>query len=196
MPKIEWKRLRSCMFVCALAVPVTAVLLPVNAAVAQVRSLPDFADLAEQVGPSVVNIRTIERVAARGNDPQMDEEMQEFFRRFFGQPLPDAPRSGPGPGTRPNRPQVPQEEQRPRGVGSGFILTGDGYVMTNAHVVEDASEVMVTLPDKREFKARVVGFDKRTDVAVLKIDATGLPAVKVGDITKLRVGEWVIAIGS
>ncbi len=81
-------------------------------------------------------------------------------------------------------------------MGSGFILTADGYVMTNAHVVEDASEVMVTLPDKREFKARIVGADKRTDVAVVKIEATGLPAVKVGDISKLRVGEWVMAIGS
>jgi serine protease Do len=104
------------------------------------------------------------------------------------------PRQGP----RPNRPQQPQEEERerPRGVGSGFILTADGYVMTNAHVVEDASEVLVTLTDKREFKARIIGADKRTDVAVVKIEATGLPAVKVGDISKLRVGEWVMAIGS
>ncbi|MBW8714773.1 MAG: Do family serine endopeptidase, partial [Variovorax paradoxus] len=102
------------------------------------------------------------------------------------------PRQGPTP----KRPQQPQEEERPRGVGSGFILTADGYVMTNAHVVEDASEVLVTLPDKREFKAKIVGADKRTDVAVVKIEATGLPAVKVGDISKLRVGEWVMAIGS
>ncbi|HSV59974.1 MAG TPA: Do family serine endopeptidase, partial [Variovorax sp.] len=125
------------------------------------------------------------------NNPEMDEEMQEFFRRFFGQPMPGTPR-----GPRPNRPQQPQEEERPRGVGSGFILTPDGYVMTNAHVVEDASEVLVTLPDKREFKARIIGTDKRTDVAVVKIDGAGLPAVKVGDISKLRVGEWVMAIGS
>jgi serine protease Do len=123
----------------------------------------------------------------------MDEEMQEFFRRFFGQPAPGAPRQGPR--SKP-KPQQPQEEERPRGVGSGFILTADGYVMTNAHVVEDASEVLVTLPDKREFKAKIIGADKRTDVAVVKIDATGLPAVKVGDISKLRVGEWVMAIGS
>ena len=86
-----------------------------------------------------------------------------------GQPIPGVPRQGP----RPNRPQQPQEEERPRGVGSGFILTPDGYVMTNAHVVEDASEVLVTLPDKREFKAKIVGADKRTDVAVVKIEATG-----------------------
>ncbi len=194
MPKLSCQRFRPYMLACALALPAAAALLPVDAAFAQpARSLPDFADLAEQVGPSVVNIRTVEKVAARSGTPEMDEDMQEFFRRFFGQPLPPgAPRSGP----RQNRPQQPQEEQRPRGVGSGFILTPDGYVMTNAHVVEDASEVVVTLTDKREFKARVVGFDKRTDVAVLKIDATGLPAVKVGDISKLRVGEWVIAIGS
>ena len=193
------KPLRPYMLACALALPAAAVLLPADAAFAQpARSLPDFADLAEQVGPSVVNIRTVERVAARSDTPEMDEDMQEFFRRFFGQPLPGGPRSEPRQNRpqQPQQPQQPQEEQRSRGVGSGFILTADGYVMTNAHVVEDATEVMVTLPDKREFKARVVGFDKRTDVAVLKIDATGLPAVKVGDITRLRVGEWVIAIGS
>jgi serine protease Do len=81
-------------------------------------------------------------------------------------------------------------------VGSGFILTPDGFVMTNAHVVEGADEVLVTLTDKREFKARIIGADKRTDVAVVKIEATGLPAVQVGDVNKLKVGEWVMAIGS
>src|SRR5690606_34318556 len=96
---------------------------------------------------------------------------------------------------RPN-PRGGDEDRTPRGVGSGFILTQDGYVMTNAHVVEGADEVMVTLTDKREFKAKIVGADKRTDVAVVKIEATGLPAVKVGDISKLKVGEWVMAIGS
>jgi serine protease Do len=147
----------------------------------------------EQVGPSVVNIRTIERARASSGVPgAVDEEMQEFFRRFFGQPLPGVPRQGP----RPNRP--PQDEEpQPRGVGSGFILTADGFVMTNAHVVEGADEVLVTLPDRREFKAKVVGTpDKRTDVAVIKIEATGLPAVKIGDVNRLKVGEWVMAIGS
>lgn len=81
-------------------------------------------------------------------------------------------------------------------MGSGFVLTADGYVMTNAHVVDGADEVIVTLTDKREFKAKIVGADKRTDVAVVKIDAKGLPAVKIGDVSKLRVGEWVMAIGS
>jgi serine protease Do len=115
--------------------------------------------------------------------------MQELFRRFFGVPMPNAPRQSP----RQNR---PEQEAQPRGVGSGFILSGDGYIMTNAHVVEGADEVMVTLTDKREFKARIVGADKRTDVAVVKIQVTGLPAVKVGDVSRLRVGEWVMAIGS
>jgi serine protease Do len=164
--------------------------VPAAPAAAQVRGLPDFTDLVEQVGPSVVNIRTIERRGTSASPGNVDEEMQEFFRRFFGQPLPGVPRQAP----RPNRPQ-PDEEQ-PRGVGSGFILSTDGYVMTNAHVVEGADEVLVTLPDRREFKAKIVGFDKRTDVAVVKIEAGGLPAVRVGDVSRLKVGEWVMAIGS
>ncbi len=112
--------------------------------------------------------------------------MLEFFRRF-GLPIPNQP-----------TPRGPQGEgdAQPRGVGSGFVLSADGYVMSNAHVVEGADEVIVTLSDKREFKARVVGADKRTDVALLKIDANGLPTVRVGDVSRLKVGEWVIAIGS
>ncbi|WP_199221661.1 DegQ family serine endoprotease [Limnohabitans sp. Bal53] len=170
-------------------------MLPTTAALAQapaaaVRGLPDFTDLVEQVGPSVVNIRTLEKVSTGtpgAGGP--DEEMQELFRRFFGVPMPNAPRQGP----RQNR---PEPEAQPRGVGSGFILSADGYIMTNAHVIDGADEVMVTLPDQREFKARIVGADKRTDVAVVKIQATGLSAVKVGDVNRLRVGEWVMAIGS
>ncbi|HWI79797.1 MAG TPA: Do family serine endopeptidase [Ramlibacter sp.] len=195
---IDWKKLRAYGLVIALAVAATVALMPAQPVVAQARALPDFTDLVEQVGPSVVNIRTLER--SRGSaigQGQLDEDMQEFFRRFFGQPLPGVPRQPP----RPDRPQpeVPQpddEQHQPRGVGSGFILTTDGFVMTNAHVVEGAEEVAVTLPDKREFKARIVGYDKRTDVAVVKIEATGLPAVKVGDVSRLKVGEWVMAIGS
>jgi serine protease Do len=192
--QVDGKKLQSCLFACALALSVTGSMLPLTAAHAQTRTLPDFTDLVDQVGPSVVNIRTVEKVAQRGGgNGEMDEEMQEFFRRFFGQPQPGQPRQTP---PKSNRPQEPQEESRPRGVGSGFILSADGFVMTNAHVVEDASEVMVTLPDKREFKAKIIGADKRTDVAVVKIDATGLPALKMGDVSKLRVGEWVMAIGS
>ena len=179
----------------ATAIMVGWAMVPASAALAQapaamVRGLPDFTELVEQVGPSVVNIRTLEK--ARPSTPGAagpDEEMQELFRRFFGVPMPNAPRQGP----RQNR---PEQEAQPRGVGSGFILSSDGFIMTNAHVVEGADEVMVTLPDKREFKARIVGADKRTDVAVVKIQATGLPAVKVGDVNRLRVGEWVMAIGS
>jgi serine protease Do len=157
---------------------------------AVVRGLPDFTDLVEQVGPSVVNIRTLEKTRSSGSDATTpDEEMQELLKRFFGVPIPNGPRSAP-------RQSRPQEEAQPRGVGSGFILSADGFIMTNAHVVEGADEVMVTLTDKREFKARIVGTDKRTDVAVVKIQATGLPAVKVGDVSRLRVGEWVMAIGS
>ena len=146
-----------------------------------VRGLPDFTELVEQVGPSVVNIRTLEKVRTNAaGSGATDEEMQELFRRFFGMPLPNMPRQSP----KPNRPQTPEESQ-PRGVGSGFILSADGFIMTNAHVVDGADEVMVTLTDKREFKARIVGADKRSDVAVVKIEASGLPAVKVGDVSRL-----------
>lgn len=159
---------------------------------AQQRSLPDFTEHVEQVSPSVVNIRTMERVASRataGGAPN-EEEMLEFFRRF-GLPVPNIPRQAP----RQNRPQAPDEEQ-PKGVGSGFVLSADGFIMTNAHVVEGADEMIVTLTDKREFKAKLVGADKRSDVAVVKIEASGLPAVKLGDVSRLKVGEWVMAIGS
>lgn len=157
-----------------------------------VRGLPDFSDLVEQVGPSVVNIRVLERVrgAGSGGDLAMDLDLQELFRRF-GFPIPNIPRGTPRPG---NRDQ--ESEAQPRGVGSGFILSSDGIVMTNAHVVEGADEVIVTLTDKREFKAKILGADKRTDVAIVKIQAGNLPAVKIGDVNRLRVGEWVMAIGS
>ena len=184
--------------------------LPLQSAWAQSsgasRTLPDFTDLVEIVGPSVVNIRTIDKVAVNpvaGPNPNnggpnsggpSDEELQELFRRFFGMPPPGKPGT-PGQPRQPNRPQQQPEEQ-PRGVGSGFILTNDGFIMTNAHVVDGADQVIVTLTDKREFTARIVGADKRTDVAVVKIEASGLPPVKIGDPNRLKVGEWVMAIGS
>jgi serine protease Do len=180
-------KLRRQATVWMLAIAGLAAFVPAATVHAQGRSLPDFTDLVDQVGPSVVNIRTSERVAQRQAPGPMDEEMLEFFRRF-GMPIPNAPRQAP-------RPQQPDGEQ-PRGVGSGFILTTDGLIMTNAHVVDGADEVLVTLTDKREFKAKLIGADKRTDVAVVKIEATGLPAVKLGDVGRLRVGEWVMAIGS
>ena len=195
MLKTELKTKSLTMWLFATLLISTAALLPVGSTWAQsVRGLPDFTELVEQVGPSVVNIRTLEKAAVRsGAESGVDEDMLEFFRRF-GIPIPNAPRQGP----RSNRPtpQPQEEETQPRGVGSGFILSADGFIMTNAHVVEGAQEVLVTLTDKREFKARIVGADKRTDVAVVKIDATGLPAVKVGDVNRLKVGEWVMAIGS
>jgi serine protease Do len=122
-----------------------------------VTGLPDFADLVDKVGPAVVNIRTTERVRLDQGGP--DEEMQEFLRRFFGgQMVPRGRRGGPA--------EQPQEERVQRGVGSGFIISDDGYVLTNAHVVEGADEVVVTLTDRREFKAKVLGSDARSDVAV------------------------------
>jgi serine protease Do len=156
---------------------------------ARAQALPEFADLAERVGPAVVNIRTTERRAARSSGgPEIDEDMLEFFKRF-GLPIPNQP------SPRGQRP-APDGEPQQRGVGSGFILSADGYVMTNAHVVEGADEVFVTLTDKRELKARIIGADRRSDVALVKIDASGLPSVRIGDVGRLRVGEWVIAIGS
>ncbi len=154
-----------------------------------VTGLPDFTVLVDQLGPSVVNIRTLETVS-QDDEPDPNDQMLEFFRRF-GIPVP--------PGAMPRGPQRQErgpQIQRPSGVGSGFILGSDGYIMTNAHVVDGADEMVVTLADKREFKAKVVGSDKRSDVAVVKIDATGLKPVRIGDVSKLRVGEWVMAIGS
>ena len=172
---------------------VSAAVCPAAVQAQVVKGLPDFTELVELVGPSVVNIRTLEKVKANAQGGAgSDEEMQELFRKFFGIPMPNAPRQNP----RPNKPQSSEEPAQPKGVGSGFVLSSDGYIMTNAHVVEGADEVLVTLTDKREFKARIVGADKRTDVAVVKIQATGLPAIKVGDVSRLKVGEWVMAIGS
>jgi serine protease Do len=163
-----------------------------------VRGLPDFADLVEQVAPTVVNIRTSARVGDDDDDGngggEGDQEMQDFLRRFFGVPVPNAPRQAPRQQRR--APQQRSGPEVPKGVGSGFILTSDGFILTNAHVIEGADEVTVTLPDKREFKAKVIGSDKRTDVAVVKIEAKNLPASRIGDVSRLRVGEWVMAIGS
>ncbi len=163
---------------------VLAMLLTLSAAfaLAQGRELPDFTRLVEEQGAAVVNISTTQ-AARRAAAPQMpnteDDEVLEFFRRFV-------PRQPPGPGGRPES----------RSLGSGFIISADGYILTNAHVVDSADEITVKLTDKREFKAKVIGADKRTDVALIKIEASGLPAVRMGDPVKLKVGEWVVAIGS
>ena len=152
---------------------------------AQVRELPDFSDLAEKQAPAVVNISTTQTRERRATPqiPDLDENdpLYDFFRRFI-------PRQ-PGPG------QGPRQFES-RSLGSGFIIAADGYILTNAHVVDAADEITVRLTDKREFKARVIGADKRTDIALLKIDAGNLPMVRFGDPNRLRVGEWVVAIGS
>jgi serine protease Do len=185
--------MRSLLMAVTMSGAALVAVAPLQPAVAQVRNLPDFTDLVDQVGPSVVNIRTLEKVSARSaHGGAGEEDMLEFFRRF-GLPMPNMP-GMPRQAPRQNRPQ--QEEEQPRGVGSGFVLTQDGFIMTNAHVVDGADEVLVTLTDKREFKAKIIGADKRSDVAVVKIEASGLPAVKIGDVNRLRVGEWVMAIGS
>ena len=157
-------------------------------------TIPDFADLVERASPAVVNIRTTEKVIvqqAQGGIPGMPEDQAEFFRRFFGVPIPGIPN---GPKQAQPNPGKPQEADR--GVGSGFIIESNGLILTNAHVVEGATTIYVTLTDKREFKAKLLGMDKRTDVAVVKIEARDLPKLPLGDSSKVRVGEWVLAIGS
>ncbi len=160
-------------------------------AVPVVTGLPDFTDLIDKVGPAVVNIRTTEKIKA-GQGAPGEEEMQEFLRRFFGQ----GGQGQGGQGRTPRRRAPQQDEEVQRGVGSGFVISGDGLILTNAHVVEGADDVIVTLTDRRELKAKVLGADKRTDVAVLKVDGANMPFLRIGDSNKIRVGEWVIAIGS
>jgi serine protease Do len=152
---------------------------------AQGRELPDFTDLAEKQGPTVVNISTTQmrerRSGQGGPNIEEDDPLYDFFRRFIPRP--------PGPGQ-------PPRELESRSLGSGFIISAEGYILTNAHVVDAADEITVRLTDKREFKARVIGADRRTDLALIKIEAAGLPTVRMGDPNKLKVGEWVVAIGS
>jgi serine protease Do len=145
---------------------------------AQASGLPDFTVLVETQGPAVVNVVTTRSARAGGTGEVPDDPLFDFFRRFMPNP-PD-----PGP------------ENRAQGIGSGFIISTDGYVLTNAHVVADSDEVTVRLADSREFKGKIVGVDIRTDVALLKVNATGLPTVKLGNSENLKVGEWVAAIGS
>jgi serine protease Do len=146
--------------------------------------LPDFAQLVDQVGTAVVNISVVQQVARSEGGLSPDDPFYDFLRRF-GVPVPGMPGGPRGGGN-----------QIARGIGSGFVVSPDGYILTNAHVVEGASEVTVRLTDKREFKAKVVGSDKRTDVALIKVEASGLPVVRIGDADQARVGEWVVAVGS
>jgi serine protease Do len=156
-----------------------------------VAGLPDFADLAEKHSPAVVNITTVQepKQAKRGGKRQpqpQQEDMMEFFRRFMPPGMEPFNMPEDHPGARPPR----------RGQGSGFLISADGYILTNAHVVDEADEVVVKLNDKREFRAKVIGADARTDVALIKINADRLPRVTIGDPNRLLVGEWVLAIGT
>ncbi len=158
----------------------SAAAIPGPAAGAPLAALPDFSALVEQVGSAVVNISTV-TLAKNSNVSGINpnDPFYDFLRRFG---------IAPGMGS-----QQPQES---RGIGSGFIVSADGYVLTNAHVVADADEVAVKLTDKREFKAKVVGIDRRSDVALIKIAASNLPTVRIGSPDRLKVGEWVAAIGA
>jgi serine protease Do len=152
--------------------------------------LPDFTQLVEKNGPSVVNVMAMQgdENAAQGDDADDDAdsqnapppEMQDFLRRFFG----------------PNGPHGRRQQGSGESLGSGFIISSDGYILTNNHVVEGAEKVVVHLSDRRELDAKVIGTDKSSDVALLKVNATDLPAVSIGDSSKLKPGQWVVAIGS
>lgn len=156
-----------------------------------VTGLPDFTQLVERVGPAVVSIEatgSARGATMRGGEMPDDQDMPEFFRRFFGPggvPLPGGPQS-------PDGNEGPQSQS----IGTGFMISDDGYLLTNHHVVDGADEVKVKLSDRREFKAKVVGSDPQSDVAVLKIPATDLPYLRTGESRSLKPGQWVVAIGS
>lgn len=154
---------------------------------AHAQTLPDFTELVEDAAPGVVNIAT-SRTIQRGSGPAVQgfggQELPEIFRHFFGDSIPTPPGGGQG-----------RSEER-QSLGSGFIISADGYVMTNAHVVQDADEILVRLNDRRELPAELIGSDTQTDVALLKIDANNLPVLDLGDSDALKVGAWVAAIGS
>ena len=169
----------------AVVVALAVSSVPDVAAQGRAAGLPDFTDLYEKNGAAVVSIDVTQKARRQRGMPELSEDdpFYEFFRRFGQVP--------PGRGQAPG----PQREPEAQSVGSGFIIGTDGFIITNAHVVDGADEVTVRLSDRRDFKAKVIGADKRTDIALLKIDAKDLPKVTIGDPEKLRVGEWVVAIG-
>src|SRR6185369_1389383 len=176
---------RSISFIAALVFATFAVLPTVAtgqaSAPGRLAGLPDFTELYDKQGPAVVAIDVTQKVRrSRGPELSEDDPFYEFFRRFGQIPRPRG---------------APEREFEQQSVGSGFIISSDGYLITNAHVVDGADEVSVKLTDKREFKAKVIGADKRTDIALLKIEAKDLPKVTIGATEKLKVGEWVVAIG-
>ncbi|BAL25142.1 Do family serine endopeptidase [Azoarcus sp. KH32C] len=157
-------------------------LVPVAHGAGGAAVLPDFTQLVQRHGAAVVNISAAQSGKSGAQTfPGLDHDdpMFDFFRRFI-----------------PKKPGHPRSDPDNRSLGSGFIVSGDGYILTNAHVVEDADEILVRLVDKREFRARVIGADARSDVALIKIEASDLPRLTIGDPAKLQVGEWVVAIGS
>ena len=159
------------------------------------RVIGDFADLVEKASPAVVNIRTTEKVTVYQVPSNITPQDQaEFLRRFFGIPIPGLPQQTPSPKT-PNQ-AGPKSQEQERGTGSGFIIDSSGFILTNAHVVDGATTIYVTLTDKREFKAKLIGSDPKTDVALVKIEASNLTKLPIGESSRVRVGEWVLAIGS
>jgi serine protease Do len=190
MPSAVWPRAATLCFAALL-------LVACSKAPAEVR-LPDFADLVEEVSPSVVNISTIPVETSAAAEPgaggdedaaAVPDNLPEWMKRFLEQHAPN----GLAPPPAEEGDEAPEEQQS---LGSGFVLWKDGYIITNTHVVKDAKEVLVRLSDRRELTASVVGMDEPSDIALLKIDADKLPAVKVAEAGKLRVGQWVMAIGS
>ncbi|MFC7301640.1 Do family serine endopeptidase [Cognatiluteimonas weifangensis] len=186
-------RVGALALVAVVSAATTAVVLPVATAQSpapapqMVVGLPDFTHLVEQVGPGVVNIEATlgsRGARLRGQLPD-DAQIPEIFRRFFGPGMPF-----------PGMPQDPADGPRGVSQGTGFLISADGYVLTNHHVVDGADAVKVKLSDRREFTAQVVGSDEQSDVALLKIDAGGLPALRLGDSSQLKPGQWVVAIGS
>lgn len=189
------KTISIAFFLLAMILSVWAVPAPAQT---NARGLPDFSDLVDRVGPAVVNIRTTQKVSQNpqgfpgfpGMDP--NDPFFEFFRRFMppGTPMPGQPGQTPRPGQ-----QAPEREV-PSGVGSGFVIDSDGFLLTNHHVVDGADSIIVTFPDNREFKGKVIGSDQRTDVALVKIEGKSLPFLKIGNVANTKVGQWVVAIGS
>ena len=176
-----------------LLVSLVAFPLPANAV-----ELPDFTTLVEKNNTAVVNISTSQKIPA-GEHPQLPEgldvpegtPLDDFMKRYFGEGGPGAPGGGGGGGQGDGG-----QPSEVKSLGSGFVISADGYVLTNQHVVKDADEIVVRLQDRRELVAKVVGSDKRSDIALLKIDATGLPVLNIGSSENLKVGAWVLAIGS
>ncbi len=160
-------------------------------------ALPDFTQVVAETEGSVVNIRTTEAVPVRRSPLGPGADPSDLFRWFFGPDfVPPGFNQPKNPHARPKNQPQPQERTVPRGIGSGFVISSDGYVLTNNHVVDNSNGIFVTMTDGKEYKAKVVGTDARTDIALLKIDATGLKPLAIGDSDKLKKGQWVLAIGS